>query len=113
MQKSAALSFHRSLRLPSRISFRNKSRPSSLSFNAELLDERPPFVDSSLLQRAQSFRALLVDWNNLLPEIDQSRSRRGIRQSIYNRSVKLVDDVFRCALRGDDCVRAKDYLARR
>src|SRR6516225_5595317 len=36
-----------------------------------------------------------------LTEIDQSRSRRGISQSIYNGSGEFVDDIFRRALRGE------------
>ena len=73
----------------------------SLRPNPELLDERPPFLDSCRLQRAQGLRDLLVVWNNFLPEIDQSRSRRGIGQSIDNGSIEFVDDIFRRALRGE------------
>ena len=34
-------------------------------------------------------------------DFDQLRSRRGISQSIYDGSIEFVDDVFRCALRGE------------
>ena len=62
----------------------------SLRLNPELLDERPKFLDTGLLQRAQCFRALLVVWNNLLPEIGQSRSRSGVSQSIDDGSIELT-----------------------
>src|SRR5262245_24977288 len=79
-------------------SLKSRRRDISFRLDAGLLDDRPPFLDLSLLEGSQSLRRLLLARHNLVTKVHEPLAGRWIRQSLDNRRVELADDVLRRAL---------------
>src|SRR5580704_19113556 len=56
------------------------------------LDDRPPFCDLRLLQRAERGRGLLVEGRNVLAEVGEAGTRGGIGEGLDHGRVELCDD---------------------
>src|SRR5262245_37607728 len=69
-----------------------------LRADAGRFDNRPPFLDFSLLERSQARGRLLLAWRNVEPEIGEALLQRRVGQRLGRRGVELGDHVFRRAL---------------
>src|SRR5580700_223162 len=72
---------------------------SLLQLDAGRLDDRPPFLDFSLLVSGKRFGRLLVARENLHPEFAQPCAYRWVGQSTHDSRIKLRCDILRRALR--------------
>jgi hypothetical protein len=72
---------------------RNRGRAAG---NPELLDERPPFRGVRFLQGTQYRRVLSFGWENLQPNISETKAHRWIDKCLGGRRTKLANDGVRC-----------------
>jgi hypothetical protein len=56
------------------------------------LDDGPPFVDLGSLERAQSFRRLLLRWKDLLADLRETLTHARVPKSIYDCRIKSRDE---------------------
>src|SRR6516225_9746647 len=75
-----------------------RQRSGLFRLDVRRFDDRPPFVDLSLLEGSQSLRRLLLARHNLVTQVHEPLAGRWIRQRLDNRRVELADDVLRRAL---------------
>jgi hypothetical protein len=67
----------------------------SLYLNPELLDDRPPFLGISFLERTQCLGCLSLPRENLRTYFGKPRLYRRLGKSFYDRGVELADDILR------------------
>ena len=77
--------------------------------NPGRLDDRPPFLNFSLVPDAQRLGRVLQARENLLAQVGKPRVNLGIRQRGHYRCVELGNDVFGRVLAGthNACQRGK------
>jgi hypothetical protein len=72
----------------------------SLCFDPQFLDDRPPFLNIGLLLGAEAFRRLLGARKEI-PKIGKPRMHRRIAQCFHGRRAEFADDVLRRAPGGE------------
>ena len=84
----------------------------SFCLDPSRLDDRPPFVDLGLLQRAKRLGRLLVARRQLLTELGQPALHHPIGKSLADRAIEHGDDICRRAFWGPEPVPDRRVEAR-